>query len=115
VSICEKLLLEPMLEEAVRAGDCLAMLVEHFHDAGDLRGAYRYIQEMEGRGIAVHPYIDAEVLDAVMKVAPSKGNRRGSKQGPRDLGEGKGTYITCMNIGTYFICMNVYIILLSLW
>lgn len=31
VSICQALLQEPMLEEAIRAGDCLAMLIEHYH------------------------------------------------------------------------------------
>ena len=31
VAICQALLQDPQLEEAIRAGDCLAMLVEHYH------------------------------------------------------------------------------------
>lgn len=56
-----------MLEEAIRAGDCLAMLVEHFYDCGKMREAYNYLKEMEDRKIALHPYVDAEVLEAVFK------------------------------------------------
>jgi intraflagellar transport protein 140 len=67
VAICEALLQEPLLEEAIRAGDCLAMLVEHFHSKGRMREAYTYLQEMEERKIAVHPYVDAEVLSEVYK------------------------------------------------
>lgn len=55
------------MEEAIRAGDCLAMLVEHYHDLGQMNEAYNYIKEMEDRKIALHPYVDAEVLANVMK------------------------------------------------
>lgn len=67
VSICENLLQDPMLEEAIRAGDCLAMLVEYFHDSGRMRDAYTYIKEMESRKIALHPYVDGEILDDIFK------------------------------------------------
>ena len=69
VSICEALLQEPNLEEAVRAGDCLALLVEHFHARGKLREAYGCILEMEQRKIPPQPYVDADVLDQVYKAA----------------------------------------------
>jgi Ran GTPase-activating protein (RanGAP) involved in mRNA processing and transport len=68
-----------MLEDAIRAGDCIAMLVEHFHDRNQMREAYSYIKEMEDRKIALHPYIDAEVLNAVYKAVgkqPSRDNSR---------------------------------------
>jgi hypothetical protein len=67
VAICEELLREPMLEEAVRAGDCLAMLVEYFHKRGKMREAYSYVQEMEERRIALHPYVDATILEEIFQ------------------------------------------------
>ncbi len=76
VSICEALLKEGNLEEAIRVGDCLAMLVEHYHSAGNMKEAYKNMQDMEGRGIALHPYIDGSILNEVcaamgVKSAPS--------------------------------------------
>jgi hypothetical protein len=41
VAICQALLQEPSLEEAIRAGDCLAMLVEYFHSQRKMDEAYR--------------------------------------------------------------------------
>ena len=65
VDICENLLEEPQLESAIRVGDCMAMLVEHFHEEGDMKQAYHYMQDMKFRNILMHPYIDAQVLDDV--------------------------------------------------
>lgn len=61
------MLLESQLEEAVRAGDCLALLVEHFYDTGDSSTALRYIREMNARKINVSAYIDTEILDDLLK------------------------------------------------
>lgn len=63
----QQLLQDPLLEEAIRAGDCLAMLVEHFFDRGQMHDAHNYLKEMEDRKIALHPYVDADVLEAVYK------------------------------------------------
>jgi hypothetical protein len=65
VDICENLLEEPQLEAAIRVGDCLGMLVEHFHHAGDMKRSYQYMLDMKERRILLHPYIDAQVLDDV--------------------------------------------------
>ena len=67
VAICEALLQEPMLEEAIRAGDCLAMLIDYFHSKGRMREAYAYIQEMEERRIPINPYVDAVILEEIYK------------------------------------------------
>ena len=58
VAICEGLLQEPLLEEAIRAGDCLAMLVEHFYSRGKMREAYACLKDFETRRIAAGPYVD---------------------------------------------------------
>ncbi len=62
VDICENLLKEAHIEEAIRIGDCLALLIDYFHSRGDMKRAYEYIEEMRLRHILLHPYIDAEVL-----------------------------------------------------
>lgn len=36
--------LQPQLEEAIRAGDCLAMLVEHYFANKQYNEAYQYLQ-----------------------------------------------------------------------
>lgn len=65
VDICENLLEEPQLESAIRVGDCLGMLVEHFHQTGDMKQSYHFMVDMKERRILLHPYIDALVLDEV--------------------------------------------------
>lgn len=88
VAICEALLQEPLLEEAVRAGDVLAMLVEYFHLIGKLKEAYVYLQEMEERRIQVHPYIDAEIIEQIYKAAGvSQGKPKGAKARSVDVEE----------------------------
>ena len=89
VQICQSLLKESLLEDAIRAGDCLAMLVEYFHGAGRMQEAYVHLQDMEARNIALHPYVDAQILEEVFKavgapeggVASKQVNKGGS--GPR--------------------------------
>lgn len=88
VAICEALLQEPMLEEAIRAGDCVAMLVEHFHSKGRMRDAYAYIQDMEERRNPVHPYIDAAILQDIYKAvgrAPGGGEEEVEGEGEEDM------------------------------
>eukprot|EP01038_Epipyxis_sp_PR26KG_P011964 gene11964-16014_t len=82
VSICESLLHEPMLEEAIRAGDCLAMLVEHFYSTNQMQEAYDKLQEMESRRIQLHPYIENEIIDSVYNaigINNQAGNKNKSK------------------------------------
>ena len=67
MDICKSLLKEPMLEDAIRAGDCLAMLVEHYHGAGRMEDAYEHLRDMESRSIALHPYVDAQILEEVFR------------------------------------------------
>ena len=79
VDICKALLKEPMLEEAIRAGDCLAMLVEHYHGAGRMQDAYEHLRDMESRGIALHPYVDAQILEEVFRAVGADEGRNGAR------------------------------------
>ena len=81
------LLQEPQLEEAVRAGDCLALLVEHFYDAGDPSAALRYIREMRARKITVGTYIDADILEDVFKATKQEKNTVTTEDDDGGIGE----------------------------
>lgn len=82
VAICEALLQDPMVEDAIRAGDCYALLIEHSYSTGNYQDAYQYIKEMKERNIQVQPYVDREILEAVQKavgVSSSKATANESK------------------------------------
>lgn len=84
VNICQELLEESRVEEAIRIGDCLAMLVEFFHAAGKMKEAYGYMRQMTDRNILLHPYLDASIIDEVYKavgVNPSGGQKGGDRGG----------------------------------
>lgn len=63
----QELLSDPMIEEAVRSGDCYAIIVEYFFSQNDLESAYKYILEMEDRRIPLNPYIDNVIIDRVFQ------------------------------------------------
>lgn len=68
IDICEDLLHNvPHLEEAVRVGDCLAMLIEFFHNKNDFARADKYLQEMLSRNIQPQPFVEAEVLNDLQR------------------------------------------------
>ena len=95
----QALLQETALEEAIRAGDCLAMLVEHYHGQRQSTEAFHYLQEMEARRIQLHPYLDAAVIDDIYRAvghnpnAPKKPTGSRSSPDPDDdyLGGGRGS------------------------
>jgi intraflagellar transport protein 140 len=67
VDACTELLDNPRLEDGVRAGDVLAMLVEYFHSVGRLKEAYKYMNQMTQRNIQLNPYLDARIIEDVHK------------------------------------------------
>jgi len=81
VAICQALLQEPALEEAIRAGDCLAMLVEHYYAQKQMQDAYTYLQDMESRNIQLHPYVDAEIIEDIYRAVGHNTNQRRSGGG----------------------------------
>lgn len=90
VNICQELLEEPRVEEAIRIGDCLAMLVEFFHAAGKMKEAYGYMKQMTDRNILLHPYIDASIIEEVYKAVGVNPNAEGSRGGEyKDGGDEK--------------------------
>lgn len=68
-----------MLEDAIRAGDCLAMLVEHYHGIGRMQDAYEHLRDMESRSIALHPYVNAQILEEVFRAVGAEEGRNGPR------------------------------------
>ena len=88
IEICESLLNERHLEDAIRTGDILAALIEVSHASRNLDAAYRYVQMMEERNIAVTPYVDADILNDIYRAAgvtPGDKKRRGSVEQKQEV------------------------------
>lgn len=82
VAICEALLQDPMIEDAIRSGDCYALLIEHSYSVGNYQDSYQYIKEMKEKNIQLQPYVDREILEAVYKAVgvPSKASSNETKK-----------------------------------
>lgn len=65
VQVCEKMLRNPEIETAVRAGDIFAQLVEHRVFQQEYHEAYGEIERMREKGIDPAPYLDREMLQTV--------------------------------------------------
>ncbi len=64
VRICQQLLTNPGAENAVRAGDVYAQLIEYCYQQGDASAAYKYIQQMQEKGIMANRYVDQEMVSS---------------------------------------------------
>jgi intraflagellar transport protein 140 len=69
-----KLLDEPGIDEAIRVGDALAMLVEAHYDAGDLRRCIEVLEEMRRRGLAAKSYVNARMLQEIQAKSGTAGS-----------------------------------------
>ena len=78
IAICEALLQDPSIEEAIRIGDLLGMLIEFFYHQNSMQDAYHYLREMEDRKIQPFPYVEASVVHDIYKaVGVSRGGAAG--------------------------------------
>ena len=96
VTICEGLLQEPMIEEAIRVGDCLALMVEFYHTRGKMREAYAALKEFEHRRLPPEPYLNRPMLETIYKAvgerlggAPPKASVPTADEGGRSQVEHK--------------------------
>ena len=88
LSICEDLLQEPDVETAIRLGDCLAMLVEHYYKRRKFAESYRYMQIMQSRNIVLHPYLRDNIIEEVCKAVGVPVDRGGAKEKKGGAGGG---------------------------
>jgi intraflagellar transport protein 140 len=66
--ICDSLLSHPNLDDAVRAGDVYAMVIEiTYKQQKDAAKAYSYMQRMRAQGIALGPYLSEGLVAGILK------------------------------------------------
>jgi pentatricopeptide repeat protein len=66
-SICEQLVDQKDVEQAIRLGDVFAQLIEHYMKQGQGQKAYEYLERMKKKKIVVTPYLDANVIENIYK------------------------------------------------
>ncbi|KAL0482150.1 hypothetical protein AKO1_013369, partial [Acrasis kona] len=70
VNICQVLLEEPAIEDAIRIGDVYALLVEHYWlQQADGHQAYKLICKMRERSIVLSYYLEESLIREVYQYA----------------------------------------------
>lgn len=67
INMCKEMAERPDIEEAVRAGDVYALLVEHFYSQRKPQQAFEITEKMRQRRIPLLYFLDKEVVVAVYK------------------------------------------------
>lgn len=86
-----QLLDNPHLEQAVRAGDVMAEMVEALVKQGDFQQAYRVMERMHARHIELAPFLDAELMERVYRetgfepIGGGRGEGKGEDSGSDDV------------------------------
>ena len=65
VTLCNSLIDQPGVEEAIRLGDVFAQLVEFFAHNKQFQQAYQYIEKMKKKNIIITPYLDPHMVEEV--------------------------------------------------
>ena len=65
VSICNGLIDQPGVEEAIRLGDVFAQLVEFFTSNRQYQQSHMYIEKMIVKKIIITPYLDPSLVEEV--------------------------------------------------
>ena len=73
-------------DQAIRIGDAYAILIEHHFKAGNPDVAFRLVQDMSQRQIALHPYLERDLLDQI-HAAVGKENSFDPQKGKPDPDE----------------------------
>jgi pentatricopeptide repeat protein len=58
VKECLRLLEEPNIEQSVRRGDLLAIIIEYHFEMEEYEKCLQYLKLMKEKGIIITPYID---------------------------------------------------------
>ncbi len=67
LAICDALLQDPDIDEAVRMGDIYALLVEFYVSNRQYKEAYRHIKEMQSRKLNANQFLEYTVIEEVYK------------------------------------------------
>lgn len=66
-SICDGLVDQPGVEEAVRLGDVFANLIEYHMQKDDVKTSYGYLQKMQKKKIVIDPYLDRKMVEDIYR------------------------------------------------
>jgi len=72
ISICNEVLMSAPADDthsecSVRVGDVYALMVEYWYEQGSAGEAYKLVDSMRGRGIAIGPYLDQRMVQEIHK------------------------------------------------
>ena len=85
IRMCDELCEQPEVPGAVRHGDVYALMMEYHHSQHDDKQALAVIERMRTRGIAIAPFLDSEIVQAVYAAngmkAPSEEFKEEDEQG----------------------------------
>lgn len=67
-AICDELIGQPGVEEAIRLGDVFAQLIEYqMNKQQNVEKAYEYLEKMQKKKIIVTPYLDAALIEKIYR------------------------------------------------
>ena len=79
VQICDGLVDQPGVDEAIRLGDVFANLIEYHMGKGDIQRSYGYLEKMQKKKIVMDPYLDRKIIEDIYRGMgmqnPNKGYR----------------------------------------
>jgi len=79
VRICDGLVDQPGVDEAIRLGDVFANLIEYHMGKGDIQRSYGYLEKMQKKKIVMDPYLDRKIIEDIYRGMgmqnPNKGYR----------------------------------------
>jgi intraflagellar transport protein 140 len=85
-------------EQAIRVGDCYALLFEYYHGDKRMDDAWAMMEQMKDRNILLKPYLDLVMMEDVSR-ATGKELDEGPKRGGGGGGGGGGGEISDDDIG----------------
>jgi len=65
--ICLKLLDSKETENAIRVGDCFALLIEYYHSVSRMEEAFDLMERMKSRRIVLNPYLERSMMDEICR------------------------------------------------
>ncbi len=65
--ICDSLVDQPGVDEAIRLGDVFANLIEFHMGKGDVQSSFGYLQKMQKKKILIDPYLDRKMLEDIYR------------------------------------------------
>ncbi|TMW60577.1 hypothetical protein Poli38472_000619 [Pythium oligandrum] len=84
IPVVMKLLEEPGIDQAIRAGDAYALIVEAYYYEGDLQQAHDTLQEMKSKGLVLKTFVDPRIINDVHQKLGGSGQSEQKKASPRE-------------------------------